>query len=118
MSAVTFAFAARSSGGGNVRPSAVLVWGLDSLMRYLPARRRQRRGTSVAPLTPYCAPGRSVVRVQRPRDRLSMSCADRCSLFRDVHIDREEEPVTVRLNPYIGFDGQARKAIQFYETVF
>src|SRR5215212_1197328 len=56
MSAVTFAFAARSSGGGNVRPSAVLVWGLDSLMRYLPARRRRRRGTSVAPLTPYCAP--------------------------------------------------------------
>ena len=26
--------------------------------------------------------------------------------------------MTVRLNPYIGFDGQAREAIQFYETVF
>ena len=26
--------------------------------------------------------------------------------------------MTVRLNPYIGFDGQAREAIQFYESVF
>ena len=26
--------------------------------------------------------------------------------------------MTVRLNPYIGFDGQAREAIQFYKTVF
>ena len=30
----------------------------------------------------------------------------------------EERHVTVRLNPYLGFDSQAREAIQFYESVF
>jgi PhnB protein len=30
----------------------------------------------------------------------------------------QEAPVTVRLNPYIGFDGDAREAMAFYASIF
>jgi PhnB protein len=34
------------------------------------------------------------------------------------HRHIEEEAVTVRLNPYISFQGQAREAMDFYKSVF
>jgi PhnB protein len=37
----------------------------------------------------------------------------------DAHrLDVENEAMTIRLNPYIGFRGNAREAIEFYHSVF
>jgi PhnB protein len=47
-----------------------------------------------------------------------MSCAGRASLTPDDRSTHEEIPMSVLLNPYIGFQGQAREAMDFYKSVF
>ncbi len=39
-------------------------------------------------------------------------------LWEDVFLTSEERPVRSRLNPYISFSGDARQAMEFYQSVF